>query len=630
MNHYIKVFIFLIFISSSVFAQQEALVPMRFNPSIKNYLRHHPEEFQQRVQSVIDTLALPFIDDFSKPGIYPDQSLWTDMAVFVNTDIARNPPTLGVATFDGADAYGNAYDPVNTFLQGSSDTLTSKPINLYNKPGGALYSVADSIYLSFFYEKQGWGDKPDTPDSLILEFFRNGQWVKQWFVKGGITGNQDTFFVKVNIPLLDTTYFKNDFRFRFRTFGSLSGAVDLWHLDYIILKEYGSGGFDNDIKELSIVNRNVSITYPFSSMPWKQLQNNQGTYIINTLDDHYKNLSQTETYFTNFSDKVLLEDFTAAFIDSAVNATVNPMADDHHVISTISVLNNLTSPDPDSAVFYSVHKLSRVLGPSNYVAPDNIRSNDSVVWRYEYNNYYSYDDGTSEIGYDLINSPNGQLAMRFDLVQPDSLRAVRMLFVQQNLNVSNYLFTLKIWSSLSPEVILYQQQNLKPVYTDSIDGMATYVIPPLPVSGTIYIGFKQSAADGLHLGFDRNTANNSKMFYNVSGSWTNVSVANGSFMIRAVMGGADLFLGLNEPNENISDVFVYPNPVSDFIQCNIADNASISNAELRDATGRIILSKKVNHQFNIDVRNLANGFYLLNFSDDKGQSLVTKKILISH
>lgn len=633
MYNHLKSILFLLFISSTLFAQHEALVPIQFNPGIKQHMQNHPDALQLRAQTPGDTLALPFVDDFSITGIYPDPERWSDNLVFVNTDLARNPPTYGVATFDGINAYGNAYNNASAAAQGSADTLTSRPINLFNKPQSAvLYTLADSIYLSFFYEKKGWGDAPENNDSLILEFYKPGtaQWSRQWFVKGGVTSGQDSIFTRVNISINDTLFLKNDFRFRFRSYGSLSGAVDLWHLDYVMLKTYGPGGFISDIHELSIINRNVSIIHPYSSMPWKYLKNNQSAYIINTLDDHYKNLSETETFYTNFSDKVLLEDLTPAFTDSAASDSVYPLTDSHRVIATISVLNNLTSPRADSAVFYSVHKLSKILSPQNYVAPDGIRSNDSVVSRYEFYNYYSYDDGTAEIGYDLVSAPGGKIALRFDLAQPDTLRAIRVLFVKQNLNVSNNLFTLKVWSSLSPETIIYQQANLKPVYTDSIDGMATFVIPALPVSGSIYVGIQQSGPDGFHVGFDRNTKSNSFMSYNVTGTWNQVAVADGSFMIRIVMGDSNLFVGISESLQNQSEIFIYPNPAADFIQCKAGSHSLLKNVSLFDATGRFILTKKVSEQFNIDVRELKSGLYLLYFYDSDQQISIARKILINH
>ena len=102
--------IFLLTGCMSVCIAQERLVPMDFNPVIQQYLKQHGNELLKSTVSA-DTLTLPFIDDFSEEGIYPSTERWTDKKVFINSDLARNMPTVGVASFDGLDEYGNAYVP---------------------------------------------------------------------------------------------------------------------------------------------------------------------------------------------------------------------------------------------------------------------------------------------------------------------------------------------------------------------------------------------------------------------------------------------------------------------------------------------------------------------------------------
>ena len=106
-----------------------------------------------------------FLDDFSYNSYFPDNLLWEDSAVFVNRSYPINPVTLGVATFDGLDANGMAYD-ISASTQGKrADSLTSKAIDL---------SAVDSAYLLFYYQAEGLGDNPQTEDSLVLEFLLHG------------------------------------------------------------------------------------------------------------------------------------------------------------------------------------------------------------------------------------------------------------------------------------------------------------------------------------------------------------------------------------------------------------------------------------------------------------------------
>src|ERR1019366_5660480 len=60
--------------------------------------------------SLHSCLYLPFFDDFSYAGPYPNASKWLDQYIFVNHTKAIAPPTLGFSTFDGLNQYGFPYD----------------------------------------------------------------------------------------------------------------------------------------------------------------------------------------------------------------------------------------------------------------------------------------------------------------------------------------------------------------------------------------------------------------------------------------------------------------------------------------------------------------------------------------
>src|SRR5690349_22728458 len=89
----------ILFLPCKKLLAQEELVPLQYNNVIKQYLRQHLNDNPSDRSVVCDTLLLPFVDDFSHPGIYPDACLWMDSATFVNDDFADDPPTFGVATF---------------------------------------------------------------------------------------------------------------------------------------------------------------------------------------------------------------------------------------------------------------------------------------------------------------------------------------------------------------------------------------------------------------------------------------------------------------------------------------------------------------------------------------------------
>lgn len=76
-------------------------------------------------------LSLPFIDDFSYPFSYPNQTLWNDKHVFINTVFGKNEKTIGVATFDALTKNGEHYPDASTSPY-IADYLTSNPINLHS------------------------------------------------------------------------------------------------------------------------------------------------------------------------------------------------------------------------------------------------------------------------------------------------------------------------------------------------------------------------------------------------------------------------------------------------------------------------------------------------------------------
>jgi hypothetical protein len=121
---------------------------------------------------ISDTLTLPFFEDFAHLNGYPQESRWTDNLVWVNNSFPKKAPNYGVATFDHLDAHGNPYQTLDKRNMVFADSLTSQPINLQFKRVGSQtinYKPTDSIYISFFVQRQGIGDAPEIEDSLFQE-----------------------------------------------------------------------------------------------------------------------------------------------------------------------------------------------------------------------------------------------------------------------------------------------------------------------------------------------------------------------------------------------------------------------------------------------------------------------------
>ena len=115
----------------------------------------------------LDTMVILEIDSilFVNTHDFSSQTLWYENEVFVNSTYPINPPSIGVATFDGLDSTGYPYNFVNPGAYGLADKLTSKYLNL-----GVPLGVNESFLFSFYYQPKGLGNTPESTDSLVLEF----------------------------------------------------------------------------------------------------------------------------------------------------------------------------------------------------------------------------------------------------------------------------------------------------------------------------------------------------------------------------------------------------------------------------------------------------------------------------
>jgi len=619
--------------------QHEMIYPMRSNPVIKQRLLTDPVSANRTTSGTVNFLDLPVIDDFSASIVFPDSAIWTDRGVYINNNFARNPLTVGVATFDGIGADGDPYNNLSAVIQGSCDTLTSKPINLLTRPssaGGGQYQVSDSITLRFFYQKKGWGDAPESGDSLVVEFFDPdplvNRWSRQWFARGPVTAGQDTAFIPVIIRFTTSTFLKDGFRFRFRSHGAKTGSLDHWHVDYVKLYR----AYNPAIGQADTLFDDVAMTHPpgnllneYTSIPWDHflsLNSTQQQDLIRDDGDMNYRVNGPQPADVGFNNRIY--DSNGGYVTGfgANNGNIFPSRPNNQPLVYTYPVTGLfpatpsISPDSNSFIVKNFF--------TNGNAFPGLKTNDTVTYRQEFYNYYSLDDGSAEGGYDLIGASTGRVAMKFDILKPDTLRAVRFFFSQYGDSVSNYLFTIKIWSSLNPENLIYQESNQRTAYVDEVNGYATYVLDQIvPVNGTIYIGFQhqQVYPNGIHLGYDKNTASNSRMFYNIGSGWTQSAITPGTFMIRPVMGDTSLFAGLNDAIVDKNPVRFFPNPAS--ISINIEDASGlVREIEVLSMEGRLMA--RYPYQPSIDISQFQPGLYYLGFLS-KDSILSRQKFIIS-
>lgn len=599
------------------------LTPLYYNSQIKKAREQRAlkAELFMGKRGIKDTLTLPFFDDFSALGVIANDTLWTDQAVFINADFPVDPPSIGVATFDGLNEYGLAYEDLNSSLFGPADTLSSQPVDLSSLDAG------DSIYLSFFYQAQGRSfEVLKTSDSLVLQFRnRLGAWVNVWSHAG--MGRQPFRLAMVEVK--DTSYFHESFRFRWINYQTYVGNLKQWHLDYIYLNQ-GRSAVDTVFEDQAMVELPPFPFEPYTHMPWKQVQVNFAKYLRPDYKIPVSNMALTG------------ETFTIAVRVDDPDGEVGEQTLTGQSLPPDSITTFTLDPDPvlfstaaDSSTIRVVSTLSGILGGNDQ------KRNDSAVRIVELANYYAYDDGTAETGYGLRNG-NGSVAYAFELETGDSLRAMAIHFTQAEATVASG-FALKVWQHIAPvgepsgpkDVVLYSKEVGLPLYTDSINGFHIYMLDSAVfVTGRFFIGWTQSSTFLLNVGFDRNyrlagqEVPNPNLYYNVQGKWQNATVP-GTLMMRPVLGPMwPTPLGVNEEmSRTYPDMEVYPNPVTGGV-VHFECAQPIEQVFLFGMDGKLLRSERGDiHQMNTE--NLPDGVYLLRLQT-LNDAWISKKIIVRH
>lgn len=617
--------IFTFFTCRGLVAQEEVLMDMQMNPVVAK--RWHQLQLNyssaKLAQQIIDTLVLPFLDDFSKESIFPDTAKWVGSSVFINRTYPKAPVSIGVATFDGVDSTGYPYNfTASGTSSGEADHLTSLPIDL-----GSFFPV-DSVYFSFFYQAQGRGNAPETKDSLVLQYKRpsTGIWENVWSHKGYTPSNNDTNFHLVIVPVIDTAYLRNGFQFRFKNYATLSGNVDHWHIDYVYLNNNRTQT-DTIFEDVAFVYEPSSLLKKYQAMPWEQYNTSELKDVVTTLSTVIRNNNNvTKNTFYNY----VIKDGSGTVVSSynGGSTNVNPY-------SSTGYLNNppFTSPPlnytipalTDSAVYVWESYLKSIPDFDNY--------NDTIRFYQKFYNYYAYDDGTAEAGYGLSGT-NPKMAIRYTLNVADTLRAIQLYFNPIITNVTNFSFRLAVWNNSGgvPGTLIYSDSVVKPVYGQDANQFHTYRLsnPALLLTpGTYFFGWIQNTSDLLNVGFDLNTNSISNTFISVSNVWT-PSNFKGSVMLRPVFGEQFSIAGIHGPPTANFDFDVYPNPVQDKLNINLNDRFKYGNIHVSiiDMFGKIVRTENNFTAESIDVSQLAQGLYFLKITGESASSIIKRVAVV--
>ena len=596
------------------------------------------KKLQGRVES-LESMPLPFWDDFSFSNLdgFANDTLWeSGRSARVSNGLSIDPPSVYSATFDGIDSVGAPYNLTDILARGRADKMTSRKIRMDLVPA----QERSTVYFSFYYQIQGKGEAPDQDDNFSLWWLTSaGTWEKVF--ETGRTENQDpTKFRYVILPVSDEKFFHDKFQFRFQNFSRLSGPYDMWHLDYVYLNKSRTAG------ERSMPDRTISspLSAPFKgyySIPLSHLRDTFSTIGIKSsvkLFGLLENNFQPFRYSTttklvqinneNRREKVIPIETDAAPIDPVTGGTV--------IIEPFKTLNlGLQKTLPASEIDYDSDSVKVELkfilksednNPLVYLPkyrPINFLRNDTIRQQFGLSKYYSRDDGEAEFGAGL-NQPGTELAYGFDLLfpKPDTIVAVDLYFPQFG-DQSNQNIVLKIWNGGSDgPVAQLHQQNIQVIRKTSNNFVRYRLSEPVIVFRKFFVGWKQNTAAVIPVGFDKNTDTGEQIYYNVSGSWEQNTLLQGSLMIRPIFGSGNGTVINELQNEGIG--LVYPNPTAGQFKL---DKHS-KNIQVFDFSGRAQAVETFQSEDAVVVQLplAAAGIFLIRY-ENQGQ-FYTQKILI--
>lgn len=598
MNHWKSgcLVFFTIWLGSVAHAQEETVRDLVCIPT-------HEASIQPRSMmgggsaAILPPMALPFVDDFAWPSLYHEEGpvnvkRWEPSPVRRTFTMASNPPTIGCVTLEGLKANGMAYELNPLDPEGWTDTLTSRRILLED------YSGLDSVALSFWYQCGGLGNGPDdgSTDRLEIDFNNGDDLMDPWQTVATLDGIDNDLEFHPFVIHIDSTFLHNDFQFRFRTYGSTEGNVDAWHLDYVTVREDGMIPAP-EFEEITFVTQPTSfLVEPWTAMPWPHFVTNQSLYTADEVVTVHRSFGTASNSQENIGLKVQRVDQLGTVSEwtppagNIPNNSVNGLFTTDYVGETSP--SALFNPAISGFPTFHVSLWEDEVGAANGTTQDGVTDNDSIVHVQTFADYYAYDDGSAEKAY-ALDGTGGELALRFDLEQPDTLEGVMIHFTPFFDDASTENFVLKVFGEDpdnpgQPGDPLQEQFTLhQPMYfTEGYDEFTTYLLDqPLAVSGTIFVGFIQED-DRINIGLDKNTNTNpDHLWYTFPGSGWNASTIEGSLMIRPRLRVGQGSLASVSHMDAVTETVLFPNPGGAACSIDLKQRCEVL---VWDATGRLV------------------------------------------
>lgn len=578
--------VFILLLSASVGFAQLQVKPLKGSESKSS-------KSNARLQST--TITLPFWDDFSTSTGAIDTTWWlpgSQVQVIAKPGIGIDPPSLGVATFDGVDATGTPY--LASATDGNVDSLLSQPIDMTQVPA----NLRNTVYLSFFYQSKGLGEAPEEQDSLILYLKDiDGTWNKVWPANSNdnYTTNP-TVFTEKFIHVSDAKYFHDQFQFMFRAKGRQNGWYDNWLLDYVYMDKRRSPT-DNSYLDRAFTQPPTSLFDNYTAIPFDDF--------VETIDKSTL-FQSTSTKLRNLESDIQPIEYSVNIYDTLNHTLVQSTTVDQELLLFSKALEEINSPAIDPGLLdqsadslylmleYYVNSGDKFLVDSIYnndqdtafYSNVNLRINDTTRAYFNIHDYYAYDDGTAEYGAG-INQPQGKIAYQYSVIVGKYLDRIDMYFPNVDGNQAGSPLDLFVLNDFEGnENSLQTQSNIAIKHTGINEFVSYNITPAIYVTDTFYIGFTNlsSSDNWVGVGLDKNTDSFDKMFVNLDGNWVPNTNVHGSLMMRPHFTDEAPVTGIDD--KQLVSIDVYPNPSFGIIH--VADE--VVSYRLTDLLGKEIPS----------------------------------------
>jgi hypothetical protein len=550
------------------------------------------------------------------------ESFYIDRDVYINNTYGFYPPSIGVASFDGLNEDGLPYNFEDISITAQADFLTSKPID--------LSAADDSIYFSFYYQAKGFFiNGPEREDSLNLDFYNAS--TKRWGNVWGSRGIELDSFKQVILRV--PADFKSDaFQFRFRNKANVTGAYDVWNVDYIYLNDRRRR-IDTVRKDLAFVYDATPLLKDYYAMPVWHFKTDPSVYMADTVRITVRNNFINEL---NLFNKIVIPDTTNPTTPYYIFPGTNQFLPIRE-FSGITIPYPINFSYPTSAIdtsqiFKAICDVD--FRPAAIEIKDFIRANDTVISKAVLKDYYAYDDGSAEAGYGINAGTFGgnetYIAVEFNSPFPDTIGGVMMYYLPQNFDARKQKVELRVWNSLRPTNLLFQKEmTLNPIYGKQ-GGMITYFFDSLiEVGTTFHIGLRSLGKSSLNIGYDLNTNAKDKISWSLDGSnWSfpNTGIPDGSLMLRPIFRKKNFGVGLKENSKkDVNQFKIYPQPASNTLYID-SESLNFKSVRIYSIQGSLVYNTAYSNVIHLE--GIQNGIYILELESNQGE-ISRKKFIIS-